>query len=213
MKTDISKLSYENSALYIKMTSYLTEKRLSRTDYNRVCEDIFVMLSDAQERGESAESIFPEGYKKFLDEVASNCCKEKWYISLINVVFWALCILAAVILVDTLFTHLWPDEGEYISGVTACLELSGFIGAIIAAIVGASVSIFHHIFAFNKKRYYYIAVIATVAVAIAVATITDLIITSTLITFNWVAFACACTGAAVLVRLAGLGISKFTANK
>lgn len=208
MKPDIRKLTIENHALYAKMSNYLFEKRLARTDYNRVLEDIYNMLIGAQERGEAAESLFPDGYKKFLDDVAANCSKQKWYESLLSVVFWALCIMVVIVLFKTFYVHIWPENGEQITGVNAYIKLSGLLAAMLASAIGSLAAILHHIFSFGKQRYYYISVAVLVVVAIALALGVNAIIKTYYITFNWVALACACAGAAALIRLALYAISK-----
>ncbi|MDE6441685.1 MAG: DUF1129 family protein [Clostridia bacterium] len=213
MKTDTSKLNTENRTLLHDMKSYLSEKRINRSDYRRVCGDITLMLYDAQERGESAESLFPEGYRKFLDDVASNCSKEKWYETLLTVLTCALAMLTVMTLFLTLNTHLEPVDGEYVSGVMASFTLSSFVGSSVAGCIGSTVVIFHHVFSFEKKRYYYVSVVGLFIVAFVAAFLVSLLFRNAFITVNWVALACASAGAAVLLWAVKWGISKLNSKK
>lgn len=213
MNDDISKLSSENCSLYYKMTKYLSEKRLKKSEYLRVCEDIVLMLSDAQSRGETAENLFPDGYENFLDAVAENCAKEKWYTTFLGVLFCALAVFSAVVLVEVLFTKLWANEGEWVSGVNIRINLGGFLSSFLAGGVGVAVSILSSKFAFKKFIYdnklgFYFYAILIIAVAIGIAVLLDVLIKDTLITFNWVALACPVAGAAVIIKLLQYFISK-----
>ena len=214
MKIDFSALTYNNCALYLKMEQYLSEKHLSKSDYNRVCEDIFLMISDAQARGETVDSLFPNGMQEFCDEVAANCHKEAWYVTLLSTLFWAFVVLCAVMLVEVLFVKIWADDGEWVSGVNVHIELSGLLEGLLAAIMGMVISILSSKFAFkkfifNKKPGYYFYACLTVAVTILIAVVLNLTIKNELITFNWVAVAAGSGGAAILLWLAKFLIDRF----
>lgn len=218
MKADFSILSHENCALYLDMAKYLSEKHLKRSDYDRVCEDIFLMISDAQERGESAESLFPDGMQEFCDEVAANCAKEKWYMTLLNTLFWAVAVFSAVIFVEVLFVKIWADDGEWVSGVNLRIELSGLLEAFLAAIVGIVASILSSKFVFKKFIYdkklgYYFYVALTVAVAIAIAAVFEVTIKGVFLTFNWVALAVGSLGAAAAMGVIRFVIIRFSRKK
>lgn len=207
MKIDFSALTYENCALYLKMTKYLSEKHLRKSDYNRVCEDIFLMISDAQARGETTDSLFPNGMQEFCDEVAASCPKEAWFVALLDMLFWAFAVLCAVIIVEVLFIKAWADDGEWVAGMILRIELSGLLEGILAAIMGMVISILSSKFAFkkfifNKKPGYYFYVLLTVAVTIVIAVVLGSTVKNEQITFNWVAVAASSGGAAILLRAA-----------
>lgn len=206
MKVDFSALSHENCKKYLDMTKYLSEKHLKRSDYDRVCEDIFLMITDAQTRGENAEALFPDGMQAFCDDVAANCAKERWYITLLNILFWTLAVLSAVTFIETLFIKIWANEGEWISGVNARMELSGLMTAFIAAIAGMVISILSSKFVFkkfifDKKPGFYFYALLVIAVAVAVAIVLRITVNGVFVTFNWVALAVGALGAAVIIFL------------
>lgn len=217
MKIDFSNLTYENCALYLKMEKYLSEKRLRKSDYNRVCEDIFLMISDAQARGETMESLFPNGMQEFCDEVAANCRKETWYVTLLNTLFWAFAVLCAVTLVEALFIKIWANDGEWVSGINLRIELDGLLEGILAAIMGMVISILSSKFTFkkfifDKKPGYYFYVLLTVAVTIGIAAVLELTIKNELVTFNWVALVTSSGGVAIILWLTKFLVERFALN-
>lgn len=222
MKVDTKTLNAGNCSLYLKMTAYLSGKNLKKSEYNRVCEDIYLMLVGAQERGESPESLFPEGYQKFLDDVADNCEKENKLVVFFNGLFAALAIIAAVICVEAIFAAVWADEGEWVRGVTMRVGVDAFIGAFIAAGVGVGCSVLNNKFTFRKFIYkkklgYYfylllllVAAIGTEIVLCAVLRFTDRI---EFLTVNWVAIAAPCAAAAIAIKVGQILFSKFAGAK
>lgn len=199
---NIVKLNNSYCSLYMKMKMYLAEKRLTRREFSRVCEDIFVMLYDAQQRGESADALFPDGPQAFCNDVAANCEREKWYEIALSILFWAVAVLTAVVLVNVLFTHFWPDEGEYINGVTARIKTAGIAGSVISSVVGAGVSFLYNKMSMLAKWKYFLGIAVLIAACIGASELIGFIVKASFATFNWVVLVC-CTGA-VTVAVSGL---------
>lgn len=208
MKNDVSKLSYEGCAAYLKITSYLNEKRLNRSEYKRVCEDIYLMISEAESRGEKVDDLFPEGFQKFCDDVAANCTREKWYLTLLGALACALLILAAVTLVNVIAVCLAADEGETVNGVTITVTVGDFVASLVASAIGVAVNVLSARFAFKHKYVNVLGIVCIVIGAIAANLILDAIINAAYITFNWVALACAPAGAAALLYAAKYFLAK-----
>lgn len=72
-------ISKKSVTLVKKMESYLAANGINRFELKRIRADIVSMIADAEARGDSAESIFPNGGQDFCDEVLKNAVKKRWY--------------------------------------------------------------------------------------------------------------------------------------
>lgn len=213
--TALNKLNYENCAIYFKMTNYLSEKHVKKSEYFRVRNDIIVMLYDAQERGENAEALFSEGYEKFLDDVAENCDKEKWYETLLYALFWLAGVFSIAMFLKVLLTNFLAGDGEWLSGVNINVGISGFISMLIAIFTGIIVCALSSKFTFkkfifNKKLGFLFYAILIIAVAIGLIVVVCLTVDGKFISFNWVAVACGSLGGAIILRIVLFLIAKFS---
>lgn len=72
-------ITKKSVALVKQKESYLVANGINRFELKRIRADIVSMISEAETRGDSAESIFPNGGQDFCDEVLKNAVKKRWY--------------------------------------------------------------------------------------------------------------------------------------
>lgn len=183
-------LSETSANLYYKMTAYLSEKRLVRREYNRICDDILLMLTDAEARGENAEQLFPEGIKKFCDDVAANSDKEKWYQTALGILEWTSAMFALLLLINVFFVRVWADEGEWISGVNMRLGLDGLLSNIIITVGGGAIGYIVNRYTVEKSRKAIAVIIGLIAVIIVAAILLDRFMNRIFVELNWVVAVC-----------------------
>ena len=105
-------ISKKSVTLVKKMESYLAANGINRFELKRIRADIVSMIADAEARGDSAESIFPNGGQDFCDEVLKNAVKKRWYEYVLSILTYMAISFAVVFPIVILGTYLFPNEGE-----------------------------------------------------------------------------------------------------
>lgn len=186
----MNKMSADGAKTVRKMSAYLGTKGINSRELKKIKADIEAMAIEAEARGESVESLFPNGVKAFCDEVSANAVKKKWYEYVLEVLFNMTALFAVLVPLSVLGIVIWPDEGEAVRGVTAVLDIEGLIVPIVGAELGGILTLVTNRYVFAKKK---LAVVLTAVVAIPVAVVVLVFAfvglfgeETALVTVNWV---------------------------
>ncbi len=111
------------------------------------------MIAEADARGESAESIFPNGGQDFCDEVLKNAVKKRWYEYVLSILTYMAISFAVVFPFVILGTFFFPNDGEAVRGVIVDIDAVNLLIPCLAAPIGSGVIIFTNRYIFTKKRF------------------------------------------------------------
>ncbi|MDE6000826.1 MAG: hypothetical protein K2G96_00670 [Clostridia bacterium] len=145
-------ISKSGSSLVRKMQIYLSANGVNYCEVKNIRADIISMIAEAEARGESAESIFPDGGKNFCDDVLKNAVKKRWYEYVLSVMSYMAICFAVVFPIIVIFTRLCPNYGEAVSGVTMDIRATGLLVPFLTASIAGGASLFANRSIFNKKR-------------------------------------------------------------
>ena len=126
-------ISKKSVTLVKKMESYLAANGINRFELKRIRADIVSMIADAEARGDSAESIFPNGGQDFCDEVLKNAVKKRWYEYVLSILTYMAISFAVVFPIVILGTYLFPNEGEAVRGVIIDIDAVDLLIPCLAA--------------------------------------------------------------------------------
>ena len=160
------------------------------------------MIADAEARGDSAESIFPNGGQDFCDEVLKNAVKKRWYEYVLSILTYMAISFAVVFPIVILGTYLFPNEGEAVRGVIIDIDAVDLLIPCLAAPIGSGVVIFTNRYIFTKKRFavlmIFIALVPLIAGIIVLVLYGAFGEEPAIMSINWVALWITVTAVAVL---------------
>lgn len=195
-------LSKESVVFVKKMESYLVANGINRFELKRIRADIVSIMSEAEARGDSADSVFPNGGQDFCDEVLKNAVKKRWYEYVLSILTYIAISFAVVFPVVVLGTRLLPGEGEAVRGVIIEIDAVDLLIPFLAAPIGSGVVIFTNRYIFTKKRFavllIFIALVPLIAGIIVLALYGAFGEESAIVSLNWVALWLSVTAVAVL---------------
>ena len=195
-------ISRKSVALVKQMESYLVANGINRLELKRIRADIVSMIAEAEARGDSAESIFPNGGQDFCDEVLKTAVKKRWYEYVLSILTYMAISFAVVFPIVVLGTYLFPDEGEAVRGVIINIDAVDLLIPFLAAPIGSGVVIFTNRYIFTKKRF--AALLIFIALVPLIAGIIVLVLYGAfgeepaIMSINWVALWITVTAVAVL---------------
>ncbi len=205
-------ISKKSVALVKKMESYLLAKGINRFELKRIRADIVSMIAEAEARGDSADSIFPNGGQDFCDEVLKNAVKKRWYEYVLSILSYMAISFAVAFPIVVFGTYLFPNEGEAVRGVIIDVDAVDLIIPFLAATIGSGTALFTNRYVFTKKRIaillIFIALIPLVAVIIVLALYGAFGENSAIISINWVALWITVTAVAVLESVLSFVLAK-----
>ena len=195
-------ISKKSVTLVKKMESYLAANGINRFELKRIRADIVSMIADAEARGDSAESIFPNGGQDFCDEVLKNAVKKRWYEYVLSILTYMAISFAVVFPIVILGTYLFPNEGEAVHGVIIDIDAVDLLIPCLAAPIGSGVVIFTNRYIFTKKRFavlmIFIALVPLIAGIIVLVLYGAFGEEPAIMSINWVALWITVTAVAVL---------------
>ena len=195
-------ISKTGSSLVKKMEYYLGANGVNYCEIKKIRADIVSMIAEAEARGETAQSLFPDGGKAFCDEVLQNAVKKQWYEYVLSALFYMAVCFAVVFPIIVIYTRLFPYSGEAVRGVMLDIKATDLLIPFLAAAIGSGASLFVNRYIFTKKKLalllVFIALVPVIAVIIIFVIYGAFGDGKAIITFNWVAMWLTVTAVAVL---------------
>ncbi|MDE5942670.1 MAG: hypothetical protein K2H30_00490 [Clostridia bacterium] len=183
-------ISKSGVSLVKKMQRYLGANGVNYFEWKNIRADVVSMIAEAEARGESAETIFPDGGKSFCDDVLKNAVKKQWYEYALSILSCLAICFAVIFPVMVICTRISPYDGESVRGVIMDIRATGLFVPFLTASIAGGAALFFNRAAFTKKRFVvlliFIVLIPIIALIIVLAVYGAFGGSTQIVSLNWV---------------------------